>query len=45
MIENKYLQFEYRVFRAIYLKFNNIENKKMRRSTLQIMNILYYIQI
>ena len=40
MIANEYPQFEYHVLRAIYLKCNNIENKKMHRSTLQIMERL-----
>lgn len=37
---NEYPQFEYHQLRAIYLKCMELENKKMHRSTLQIMERL-----
>ncbi len=37
-IANKYPEYEYHALRAVYLACNNIENRKMQRSTLELMN-------
>ena len=37
-IANEYPQYEYHVLRAIYLKCNNIEERKTQRSTLELYN-------
>ena len=40
MIANDFPEYEYHQLRAIYLKCMSLENKKMHRSTLQIMERL-----
>ena len=37
-IANEYPEYEYHQLRAVYMACNNIENRKMHRSTLALMN-------
>ena len=37
-IANEYPEYEYHQLRAIYMACNNIENRKMHRTTLALMN-------
>ena len=39
-IANEYPEYEYHVLRAIYMKCNNIENRKMHRGTAALMDKL-----
>ena len=36
-IANEYPEYEYHALRAVYMKCNNIENRKMHRGTLALM--------
>ena len=37
-IANEFKEYEYHALRAVYMACNNIENRKMQRSTLELMN-------